>query len=361
MKEEGMYFERKNPDNPSDDRILGELRERNKPVYIYGACATAASVGKKLAENGIGICGFFVDNAYYSGEGEGEYPIFSFDYVMGLPEADVVVGFYEFGIACVRREKGKLCNKGKVFFFSPEPLFDYAYYLANREKFHEAYDLLEDDFSRETMRAYMDGRMNGLLRPMLDCCVPDQYFIPEMRFAPNEVYIDCGMYDGDSIAEFIRHCPNYAYIVGFEPDAGNLEKFRLRNLSMDRMEIYSAGVWSEKTELCFSADGTMSSRVAESGGASLQVMSIDSLELKQPVTFIKMDIEGSELEALKGARETIRRDMPKLAICVYHRKEDMVTIPQYIKSLEPAGRSYAFYLRHHSLCDNETVLYAIPT
>lgn len=69
-----------------------------------------------------------------------------------------------------------------------------------------------------------------------------------------------------------------------------------------------------------------------------------------------MDIEGSELEALKGAVHTIQRDKPKLAICIYHKPEDMTEIPLYIKSLVP---EYKFYVRHHSNCWTDTVLYAV--
>lgn len=74
------------------------------------------------------------------------------------------------------------------------------------------------------------------------------------------------------------------------------------------------------------------------------------------VTFIKMDVEGSELESLKGAKNTILRDKPKLAICIYHKPEDMVTIPLYIKELVP---EYKLYVRHHSNSWAETVLYAV--
>lgn len=78
------------------------------------------------------------------------------------------------------------------------------------------------------------------------------------------------------------------------------------------------------------------------------------------VSFIKMDIEGSELETLKGAENTILKNMPILAICVYHKPEDLITIPQYISSLQTSTQKYSFYLRHHSYMLTETVLYAIP-
>lgn len=75
-----------------------------------------------------------------------------------------------------------------------------------------------------------------------------------------------------------------------------------------------------------------------------------------PITFIKMDIEGSELEALKGAKETIKQFKPKLAICVYHKKEDLLEIPQYILSLNPG---YKLFLRNAASIPTDVVLYAL--
>ena len=71
---------------------------------------------------------------------------------------------------------------------------------------------------------------------------------------------------------------------------------------------------------------------------------------------IKLDIEGSEMCALEGARQIIERDHPKLAVCLYHKLEDLWTIPLWIKE---RFREYKFYIRHHSLMSEETVLYAI--
>lgn len=68
-----------------------------------------------------------------------------------------------------------------------------------------------------------------------------------------------------------------------------------------------------------------------------------------------MDIEGSELRALMGSEETIKKYKPKLAICIYHKREDLITIPQYIKIIVP---EYKLYLRAHFPYVSETVLYA---
>lgn len=96
--------------------------------------------------------------------------------------------------------------------------------------------------------------------------------------------------------------------------------------------------------------------ISEDGDTAIQVTSIDRSLKGKEVTFIKMDIEGSEMEALIGSGDTIKRYKPKLAICVYHRPGDIVDIPQKILELCPG---YRLYLRHYSYVDTETVLYAV--
>lgn len=82
---------------------------------------------------------------------------------------------------------------------------------------------------------------------------------------------------------------------------------------------------------------------------------MDDVVRDEKVTFLKFDIEGSELKGLIGAKETIRKNRPDLAICVYHKREDLYTIPNYILNLCP---DYKIYLRHYQLSKYETVLRA---
>ncbi len=98
--------------------------------------------------------------------------------------------------------------------------------------------------------------------------------------------------------------------------------------------------------------------MTETGNVYIAVDTIDNLVEDENVNFIKMDIEGSELKALQGAAKTIKKNKPTLTICVYHKPEDLITIPQYIRSL---NNSYKFYLRMHgAVVPQELVLYAIP-
>ena len=127
---------------------------------------------------------------------------------------------------------------------------------------------------------------------------------------------------------------------------------------MEKVELINAGLWSKDTYLAFHSAEYGGSHIVESDekdGAQVKVVALDSC-IRGKVTFIKMDIEGAELEALKGAKQLIMKYRPKLAICIYHKREDMWEIPYFIKNLVP---EYKLYIRHYSNYEYETVLYAV--
>ena len=96
--------------------------------------------------------------------------------------------------------------------------------------------------------------------------------------------------------------------------------------------------------------------MSETGETEVQARRLDDVLAGRKVTFIKMDIEGSEMAALRGAERIIREQRPRLAISIYHKPEDMWEIPSYILQCHP---DYKLYVRHYSISDTETVLYAI--
>lgn len=193
----------------------------------------------------------------------------------------------------------------------------------------------------------------------------EQYFGPDfMKFCDEEVFVDAGCCNFESTLALAKHCKKVKKVYAFEPDPYNYPKCLdvFKKTSRKRIldaKILPCGTWSEKKTLHFKEDQPGCSRICSEGNAnsSIPVMPIDeAIEPGDRVTMIKMDIEGAELESLKGARKTIQRDKPKLAICIYHKPEDMWEIPLYIKELVP---EYRLYIRHHCRADGETVLYAV--
>lgn len=186
-----------------------------------------------------------------------------------------------------------------------------------------------------------------------------QYFdLPELINAKieNEVFVDGGGFDGSTTVDFFSQIGRgraYAYI--WEPDKENIKKIRTKLADNYSYEVVEKGMWNESATLSFEGNGTSDARLSEGGNTQISVDSIDEICKLRP-TFIKMDIEGSEYQALLGAQKTIVTNKPKLAISVYHKPEDIVDIPKLILTINP---DYKLWLRHYSFGDNETVLYAI--
>jgi FkbM family methyltransferase len=190
----------------------------------------------------------------------------------------------------------------------------------------------------------------------------DQYFCyPFFLPADNETYLDIGCFDGNSIADYIKFCSGrYKNIIGLEPDTFNFKttvdmvnarKFR-------NVEIIPKGAWSSTTELHFTNVGNGSSRIVENGNAIVPATRIDDVLAGYEFNnlLIKMDVEGAELEALKGAESTLLNNKPRLAVCIYHKPEDIIDIPMFLSDLVP---EYRFFIRHNNLYNmTETVLFA---
>lgn len=179
-------------------------------------------------------------------------------------------------------------------------------------------------------------------------------------FAPKkeEVFVNAGAFQGETDITFAKWTNNtYKKIYAFEPikdDVDICQKSYEEN-NIQRVELFCKGTWSETGVLSFSEGANMQGRIDESGNAKIEVIRIDDAVGGGEVTFIKMDIEGAELKALQGARETIIRNKPRMAICIYHKPVDLYEIPQYLLSLVP---EYRFKVRQYTSMNWETVLYA---
>lgn len=183
-----------------------------------------------------------------------------------------------------------------------------------------------------------------------------KYFVDEIiKLSTEEVFVDGGAFVGDTIRDFYKKSNGqYKRIIAFEPDEYNF--YMLSKLRYHDVIKYNQGLWDESCELRFTNGGGCGSRMSENGGISVAVSKLDDVKECQDATFIKLDVEGSELHALKGAEKIIRKNHPKLAICLYHSNEDMLNIIEYIHEIEPR---YHIYVRHHSISAAETVMYAV--
>ena len=177
-----------------------------------------------------------------------------------------------------------------------------------------------------------------------------------------EIFVDAGCYDFEDSLKFLSWCGGkYKKIIAFEPNPIQHSICVEKSRSVCNVTVLPYGCYNEEREIGFDNSGNLNgscARFVETSNLNLmqKVVRLDDILNGEKATFIKMDVEGCELNALKGAEQTILRHRPKLAVCVYHKPEDIWEIPSYILSLHS---DYRFYLRHYSPIMSETVLYAV--
>jgi FkbM family methyltransferase len=228
-------------------------------------------------------------------------------------------------------------------------------------------DWLEDDRSRETLRAVMATMLTGDKAHVAAQFERDQYFcLPQFCGSEKEIYVDAGAYVGDSLERFLWSQNGVFHrALCFEPGMRQFRALANRRrrllsewaLDEDQIAVIPAALGeTDETGSAASSSGDMTSlALSDAGEHPIKILSLDAHLAGERVSLIKADVEGMEMPLLRGAAETIRRHRPKLAICVYHYPSDIPVISRTIKSLVP---DYRFALRHHSPQFMETVLYA---
>ena len=216
------------------------------------------------------------------------------------------------------------------------------------------HDELADEASRKTLRDVLRFRLTGDPDYMRSYQVrlSEQYFEDFMDYR-NEVFVDAGGYDGDTSEAFASRYPDYRKIQLFEPSATNMAAARVRLCTFRDIEFFPIGLSDAPGRLRFDPESGSASAVSDAGGDEIVVDTLDAT-VGEPVSFIKMDLEGWELPALRGAQGHIRDSQPKLAIAAYHNSADLRRLHQFVKSF---GNRYQMFLRHYTQGWSETVLF----
>jgi FkbM family methyltransferase len=240
----------------------------------------------------------------------------------------------------------------------PHKIFEQA------ENVKMASDLWADEASRNEYIGQLRWRIS-LDRSTLPQHLPQKeiYFADDLITINNdEVYVDCGAFDGDSVQEFLnRRGSAFKKIIAIEPDPANSKAFEARFSKLpseikERVHVIPNATGSERSIVTFNATGTAGSAVGI-GSYQVECIPLDELLTTETPTFIKMDIEGAEPNTLLGASRIIANHAPVLAICLYHAQEHLWQIPLLIQSL---NKDYDFFLRRYADECWEIVCYAVP-
>ena len=234
--------------------------------------------------------------------------------------------------------------------------------LMAADQVRAAFDLWHDDASRAEYVAQVRWRLR-LDFDNLPLPVKESIYFPADLFSisDDEVFVDCGAYDGDTIRDFLVHSgKRFRRIFAFEADTRNFAKLKrfVETLSPElrgRIEPIGKALGERSGILRFSATGTAAASVSAEG-VDVESVALDG-ELADAPSYIKMDIEGSEPAALRGASCIIGRDAPILSVCVYHAQDHLWSIPLQIAA---HNRGYRMFLRPHLRESWDLVCYAVP-
>lgn len=230
-------------------------------------------------------------------------------------------------------------------------------------------DILEDERSKEIMftliKNWFDFDVDTL--GYEEIYTNDQYYPTGIvKLGDKESFVDAGAYNGDTVFDFIKRTDNkFDSIFAFELDKKNFQEMELATDKLDdnlkrKIKLYNLGLLDKEKEVYYESGGsgsesTFINNINKASNCGKTIRLSDFLN-REKITYIKMDIEGSEPQALLGAEEIIKKQKPKLAICVYHKPEHLWEVPLYIKNIVP---EYKIYIRHHNPLEYETVCYAV--
>jgi FkbM family methyltransferase len=357
-----------------------QLYGKAAPLVLYGAQRRADKIYRYLAELGISVDIVAVDGAYLQERTVfHDIPVIDIATLLAEPHTryNYLIAFWTVSpekINALRQTANHIfhydCGVGLEGADAVNVPFDFFH--SRRGDMEWVFTLMADAFSRDVLAAHINQRISGKFEYKRPYYTKEQYFSDIMPLSGNEIFVDCGAYTGDTVLRLLsvmekRHIDFTGKIFAFEPDANNFAKLAEHTARLINCRCFHKGIWEFSTILKYNnSSRRYDSHVASVAKeiihsnfieeADVEVVFLDEMFEDTEITFIKMDIEGSELPALRGAKKIISTYKPKLAICIYHKKEDIFDIPQYIYSICP---DYDFYIRSHSLDFSELVLYAV--
>lgn len=262
------------------------------------------------------------------------------------------------GAAVLWRAHGETFEPHQSF-DAPDTIFEH------HEEVRRAFALLADEESREEFLAQLQWRTQAGFAAMPAARSGKEiYFSPDL-FTLNDAdfFVDCGAFDGDTLRMVLdRRGEKFARFIGFEPDPKNFARFEKFVASLPesqrvKIEGRNAATGAQTGVVRFHADGTVGAGISDEGEIEAACVRLDDALENSTPTFIKMDIEGAEPEALDGARALLQRTRPILAICAYHATDHLWRIPLLIHDIHP---DYKLVLRRYAEECWELVVYAVP-
>lgn len=325
------------------------LKETEKPIVLYGMGNGADKIITVLEEKGIAFQGVFASDGFVRDKYFHNHKITDYKTAKNT-FGDMIV------LLCFGSERPEVIENVKRIasvneLYAPDVpvisdgLFDMDYVRKHRAELEAVYNLLADDLSKKTFENVIKFKISGKIDYLLDCATDNnEPYNSFLRLNNSEHFVDLGAYNGDTVLEFINRVENCSKITAVEADSKTFKKLLKNTENIENITCKNVCVSDFTGKGLF---GMLGGRNSNSSTLKTEAdfITVDHLLGENGATFIKMDIEGEELKAIKGAEKTIRDYKPKMLISAYHRNEDLITLPKAVLDINP---NYKIYMRHFS-------------
>lgn len=359
--------------------LIEKLKQEDLDIIIYGCGGASKTFTNLLNKNGLSVTAYLEGKQYFK---EGTVflnkPVYLVDNIYKqMNNINLIVCATGNDVIHIMNDLQSKMNVNIYSYLDRNQLYTMKaeWVVEHKEELNQVYDLLEDEESKLVFRSFIAARANNIKREycenMISLWTSEQYF---NDLYPKELYdehilIDCGAYIGDSATaffEFLKDEEKPVMVRAFEMEDENFKELESLSKKYNNLIAYKIGLGDKHEKYYYERKKDASVLVDYETENKVEIAPLDSIlkgkEIK--ASFIKMDIEGFEEKALMGMKNVIINNKATLAICVYHRVDDLIRLPKLIKSYVESSTcdvKYKYYLRHHSHNAAELVFYAVPS
>lgn len=349
------------------------LSSTNRPILLYGMGNGADKLISRLGGMGKCVSDVFASDGFVRGQHFHGKRVLSYSEAIEKHKNPIILVCFGSALPDVLQTVFQIEEQQELYIpdmpIAGDEYFTAEFYQEHYEEIKRAYDLLEDDGSKELYVSLLWYKLTGEARFLRDAALTgDEREL--LGYGGMTCAVDVGAYRGDTLGEMLQNAPHLKTVLALEPDAKNFKKLSAYAATVEGRELllFHAAAWRENQRLAFAASGNRNATLDEkkAGTASfehrtdtVECVKIDDITCGRNVNYIKYDTEGAEMAALEGSKEMIFQSSPTMRISAYHRSEDLFSLLLWLDAF--AGDRYTYHLRRRlSIPAWDIELIAVP-
>ena len=326
------------------------LASLKKPIVMYGMGNGADKIINVFDRYGINVADFFASDGFVRGQVFHGKTVLSFSAIKEKYNDFTVIVSFGTSLPEVLGNIYAIAEDHELYApdvpVSGKTLFTLDFYKEHYNEFEQVFSLLCDEESKQIYADIIKFKITGNISHLRRATSEMNCEKELLGFDRYSTFIDAGAYNGDTARKFINNCKNAATVYAIEPDRKNFKKLSAYAESETAAKVIplNFGTWNEKAVVEFTVGGNRNSAIGIQNMKKtepVELNTIDNLKIAN-ADYIKYDVEGAEKEAIQGSVQTIHASSPELLVSLYHRSEDLFTLPLLINELFP---EYSLYLR----------------